>query len=100
MDDVVLGDVADARTPADLGTANDTVVANFSRRRRLLSSENFQQGGLSCSAATGDGNQLTRFHSQRQLLENLPCADTPAHVDCFDPPTLRCFACVAWCARA
>ena len=88
-------DVTDAGIPADPGTANDTVVPNLAGRRWLLSGKDLQQCGLSRSAATGNGDELAWFHGQRQLLKDLPRADLPVHIHCFDPPADRCFVCVA-----
>ena len=73
-------------SPLDSGTANDAVVPNLAGRRRLQSGEDLQQCGLSRSAAAGNGDQLAWFHRQRQLLQDLPRAGLPAHVDCFDSP--------------
>jgi hypothetical protein len=102
VDDVVLGHVADLRVGADAGPTNDAVLPNLPGGRRLQSGEDLQQSGLPRAAAAGDGDQFTGFHRERQLVEDLPATDAPAHVDRIDTrawsPRLRqpdgcCVAC-------
>ena len=61
-------------------------MPNLTGRRRLKSCECLQQRGLSRAASARDGDQLAWLHRQRQLLQYLPRAGMPAHVDRVDSP--------------
>src|SRR5262249_30066308 len=84
VDDVVLRDVADARTGGAAGIDPNAVVPDLARRGCPQPREDLEQGGLSRSAAAHQGDQLTRLDGEGLVVEDLTLPGVLADVDRVD----------------
>jgi len=84
VDDVVLGDVADARVRRGTGIDPNAVMHDLASRGRPQPRKNLEQGGLSRSAAAHKSNELTRLDGEGHLVEDLTPPGMLADADGVD----------------